>query len=45
MSTPRVGILMGSLSDKDVMMGAVAVLDELGIDWEMKGERIMSSGF
>ena len=36
MTTPRVGILMGSLSDKDVMMGAVDVLDELGVEWELK---------
>ncbi|MEE2752157.1 MAG: 5-(carboxyamino)imidazole ribonucleotide mutase [Myxococcota bacterium] len=36
MSTPRVGILMGSLSDKDVMMGAVEVLNDFGIEWEMK---------
>ena len=36
MSTPQVGILMGSLSDKDGMMGAVDVLDDFGIEWEMK---------
>ena len=36
MSNPTVGILMGSLSDRDVMMGAASVLDELGISWEMK---------
>jgi phosphoribosylamine--glycine ligase len=36
MSNPSVGILMGSLSDRDVMLGATSVLDSLGISWEMK---------
>ena len=29
MSNPSVGILMGSLSDRDVMLGATSVLDTL----------------
>ncbi len=36
MSNPSVGILMGSLSDRDVMLGATSVLDSLDISWEMK---------
>ncbi len=36
MSHPSVGILMGSLSDRDVMLGATSVLDSLDISWEMK---------
>ena len=36
MSNPSVGILMGSLSDRDVMLGATSVLDQLDISWEMK---------
>ena len=36
MSRPRVGIVMGSASDLDIMDGAVSVLKELGIDSEVK---------
>lgn len=36
MSAPRVGILMGSLSDLDIMMEAVRVLDGYGIGTEVK---------
>jgi len=36
MSKPRVAILMGSLSDKDVMSRAADVLDRFGIDYEWK---------
>lgn len=32
----RVGIVMGSQSDLPVMRAAAAVLDELGIPWEMR---------
>ena len=35
-SVPMVGILMGSVSDKDVMKGAVAVLKEMAIPFEVK---------
>ena len=34
MSRPRVGIVMGSASDLDIMDGAVSVLKELGIEEE-----------
>ena len=34
--TSRVGIIMGSASDKDVMKEAANVLDEFGIPWEMR---------
>ena len=37
MSRPRVGIVMGSVSDLDIMVGAVSVLKELGINSETKG--------
>ena len=33
--TPRVGIIMGSASDQEVMAKPAAILDELGIDYEM----------
>lgn len=33
---PRVGIVMGSDSDMPVMSKAAAVLDELGVDYEMR---------
>jgi phosphoribosylaminoimidazole carboxylase PurE protein len=33
---PLVGVVMGSASDKDVMEGAMTILTELGIPWEMK---------
>ena len=36
MSNPRVAILMGSLSDKDVMSRAADVLDRFGVDYEWK---------
>ncbi len=36
MSRPRVGIVMGSASDLDIMDGAVSVLKQLGIDSEVK---------
>ncbi len=34
--TPLVGIVMGSTSDLDVMMGTADILDLLGIPYEMK---------
>jgi len=37
---PRVGIIMGSKSDRDTMAKAGEVLDEAGIRWEM---RVMSA--
>jgi len=33
---PRVGIVMGSASDKDKMRGCAEVLDELGIPYEVR---------
>jgi len=36
MSQPRVGIIMGSRSDRETMMEAARVLDELGIAYEME---------
>ena len=36
MSQPRVGIIMGSRSDRETMQEAARVLDELGIAWEME---------
>lgn len=36
MSQPRVGIIMGSRSDRDTMLEAARVLDELGIGYEME---------
>ena len=33
---PKVGIVMGSDSDMPIMAKAVAVLDELGVDYEMR---------
>ena len=36
MSTPRVGILMGSASDFDAMRGTVTVLRELGVPHEVR---------
>ena len=33
---PKVGIVMGSDSDMPVMAKAAAVLDELGVDYEMR---------
>jgi len=33
---PLVGVVMGSLSDKDVMEGCMTTLTELGIPWESK---------
>jgi phosphoribosylamine--glycine ligase len=33
---PQVGIVMGSLSDRDVMAGAQQVLEELGVAYELK---------
>ncbi|MBN1625842.1 MAG: 5-(carboxyamino)imidazole ribonucleotide mutase [Deltaproteobacteria bacterium] len=33
---PLVGVVMGSLSDKDVMEGCMTTLTELGIPWEVK---------
>ena len=35
-SKPLVGILMGSASDKAVMLETGKVLDELGVPWEMR---------
>lgn len=35
-NNPLVGVVMGSLSDKDVMEGSMTTLTELGIPWEMK---------
>lgn len=35
MSTPRVGIIMGSESDLPVMEQAAEILDEFGVDYEM----------
>lgn len=36
MSKPLVGIVMGSKSDLDVMQGAAKVLDEFGIEYEIR---------
>ena len=36
MSEIRVGIVMGSRSDEDVMRKGAEVLDQLGIGWEMQ---------
>ncbi len=36
MSQPRVGIIMGSRSDRETMLEAAQVLDELGIAYEME---------
>lgn len=36
MSQPRVGIIMGSRSDRETMLEAARVLDELGVDYEME---------
>lgn len=36
MTQPRVGIIMGSRSDRDTMEGATAVLEELGIAHEVR---------
>ena len=36
MSTPKVGILMGSKSDADVMSGAAKILEEFGVAFEIK---------
>ncbi|HEX8211025.1 MAG TPA: 5-(carboxyamino)imidazole ribonucleotide mutase [Longimicrobium sp.] len=36
MSQPRVGIIMGSRSDRETMLEAARVLDELGIAYEME---------
>jgi 5-(carboxyamino)imidazole ribonucleotide mutase len=35
-SQPRVGIIMGSRSDRETMQEAARMLDELGIAWEME---------
>jgi 5-(carboxyamino)imidazole ribonucleotide mutase len=35
-TTPRVGIIMGSRSDRETMLEAARVLDELGIAYEME---------
>ena len=35
-NNPLVGIVMGSLSDKDVMEGCMTTLTELGVPWEIK---------
>ena len=35
-NTPRVGIIMGSRSDRETMQEAARVLDELGIAYEME---------
>jgi len=35
-SNPLVGVVMGSLSDKDVMEGCMTTLTELGVPWEIK---------
>jgi 5-(carboxyamino)imidazole ribonucleotide mutase len=36
MSQPRVGIIMGSRSDRETMLEAARVLDELGVAYEME---------
>lgn len=36
MSQPRVGIIMGSRSDRETMLEAARVLDELGIAYELE---------
>ena len=36
MSQPKVGILMGSPSDADVMRAAAGILEEFGVPYEMK---------
>lgn len=36
MSKPLVGIVMGSKSDLDIMQGAAKVLDEFGVDYEIR---------
>lgn len=36
MSNPRVAILMGSMSDRDVMSRAADTLDRFGVDYEWK---------
>jgi phosphoribosylaminoimidazole carboxylase PurE protein len=33
---PLVGVVMGSLSDKDIMESCTATLTELGVPWEIK---------
>lgn len=35
-SNPLVGVVMGSLSDKEIMEGCVTTLSELGVPWEIK---------
>jgi len=35
-SNPLVGVVMGSLSDKEIMEGCVTTLTELGVPWEIK---------
>lgn len=35
-TNPLVGVVMGSISDKDVMEGCMTTLTELGIPWEVK---------
>lgn len=35
-NNPLVGVVMGSLSDKDIMDGCMTTLTELGIPWEVK---------
>ena len=36
MSTPQIGVLMGSISDYDVMAAGVRVLHDLGLRYEVK---------
>ncbi|MDB5165049.1 MAG: phosphoribosylaminoimidazole carboxylase, PurE protein [Candidatus Saccharibacteria bacterium] len=36
MATPLIGIIMGSDSDLDIMSGAAAVLDDFGVEYEVR---------
>lgn len=36
MAEPKVGIVMGSISDLDIFSGAAKVLDEFGIEYEIR---------
>ena len=36
MSSPRIGILMGSLSDAEIMKETTKVLDDFGVDYEIR---------
>lgn len=36
MTVPKIGILMGSASDAEIMRGAAKILEEFGVPYEMK---------